>query len=148
MESAGNPALEAPRDTTGPAGAAHAGVLLIVENHSVPADRRVWGEAQSLRRAGYRVSVICPRGRFQDTEAFEARDGVAIHRFKMRFEGRSRFHYVLEYSWSLFACLVISLRRCAILLDPRLTQIGICSHFVLIGVRNESSWLWTRSTRR
>src|SRR5262245_615958 len=124
MESAGNPALDnpregagpsgpardVPRDTTGPTSGSHAGVLLIVENHSVPADRRVWGEAQSLRRAGYRVSVICPRGRFQDTEAFEARDGVAIHRFKMRFEGSSRLHYVLEYAWALFACLVISLR--------------------------------------
>jgi hypothetical protein len=42
------------------------GVLLLVENHSVPADRRVWGEARSLARAGYRVSVICPRGRHMD----------------------------------------------------------------------------------
>jgi len=34
-------------------------VLLLVENSSVPGDRRVWMEAQSLVAAGYQVSVIC-----------------------------------------------------------------------------------------
>jgi len=86
------------------------GVLLLVENHSVPADRRVWGEAQSLRRAGFHVSVICPRGRHMDREAYESRDGVAIYRFSMPFDGTSRFHYFLEYGWALLACWWLSLR--------------------------------------
>lgn len=86
------------------------GVLLVVENHSVPADRRVWAEAQSLRRAGYRVSVICPRGKNMDRESFEAREGIAIHRFSMPFDGSGRFHYLLEYSWALLACFGLSLR--------------------------------------
>lgn len=85
-------------------------VLLLVENHSVPADRRVWAEAQSLRRAGYRVSVICPRGRYADTEPFEAREGVAIRRFPLRFEGNRRWNYVLEYGWALVACFWLSLQ--------------------------------------
>jgi glycosyltransferase involved in cell wall biosynthesis len=54
--------------------------------------------------------VICPRGRFSDTEPFEARDGVAIHRFQMRFEGPTQFHYVLEYAWAFLACFALSLR--------------------------------------
>jgi glycosyltransferase involved in cell wall biosynthesis len=54
--------------------------------------------------------VICPRGRYQDTEAFEARDGIAIHRFRMRFEGSSRMHYVLEYGWALLVCFALSVR--------------------------------------
>src|SRR5262245_39249572 len=83
------------------AAAPRGAVLLLVENHSVPADRRVWAEASSLRRAGYRVSVICPRGRYTDTAPFEARDGVAIHRFKMPFEGTSWLSYGLEYGWAL-----------------------------------------------
>ena len=37
-------------------------VLIIVENLTVPLDRRVWQEAQALRDAGYTVSVICPKG--------------------------------------------------------------------------------------
>jgi glycosyltransferase involved in cell wall biosynthesis len=114
MDSVGDFALPAGGDAraTSRAGAGRAalGALLVIENHSVPADRRVWGEAQSLRRAGYRVSVICPRGRWQDTEPFEAREGVAIHRFRMRFEGSSRAHYVLEYAWALLACFGLSLR--------------------------------------
>lgn len=85
-------------------------VLLLVENHSVPADRRVWAEATTLRRAGYRVSVICPRGRYTDTTPFEARDGVAIHRFSMPFDGPSRWNYLLEYGWALLVCFWLSLR--------------------------------------
>ena len=38
-------------------------VLIIVENLPVPLDRRVWQEARTLLEAGYRVSVICPKGR-------------------------------------------------------------------------------------
>jgi glycosyltransferase involved in cell wall biosynthesis len=109
MASAGSPVLDAPREAAGAGGKAP-GVLLLVENHSVPADRRVWGEAQTLRRAGYRVSIISPRGRFQDTEPYEAREGVAIHRFTLRFEGNSKLHYVLEYAWALAACFFLSLR--------------------------------------
>ena len=37
-------------------------VLIIVENLPVPFDRRVWQEARALTEAGYRVSVICPKG--------------------------------------------------------------------------------------
>jgi glycosyltransferase involved in cell wall biosynthesis len=69
----------------------------------------VWNEASSLRRAGYRVSVICPRGRYTDTAPFEARDGIAIHRFSMPFEGNSRWNYLFEYAWALLACFVLSL---------------------------------------
>ena len=37
-------------------------VLIIVQNLSVPFDRRVWLEACSLRDAGFQVSVVCPMG--------------------------------------------------------------------------------------
>ncbi len=85
-------------------------VLLLVENHSVPADRRVWAEATSLQRAGYGVSVICPRGRHMDREGFELRDGIAIYRFRMPFDGPSRANFVLEYLWAFLACLGLTLR--------------------------------------
>ena len=110
MASAGNPAVDVRREAAAQGDPSQPGVLLVVENHSVPADRRVWGEAQTLRRAGYRVSIISPRGRFQDTESYEAREGIAIHRFTMRFEGNSKLHYILEYAWALAACFFLSWR--------------------------------------
>ena len=36
-------------------------ILIIVENLTVPLDRRVWTEARALRDAGYTVSIICPK---------------------------------------------------------------------------------------
>lgn len=36
-------------------------ILFIVENASVPFDKRVWNEACAVRKLGHEVSVICPR---------------------------------------------------------------------------------------
>jgi len=37
-------------------------IPMLVENMSVPKDRRVWSEATMLRDHGFQVSVICPKG--------------------------------------------------------------------------------------
>ena len=37
-------------------------VLIIVQNLSVPFDRRVWLECRSLIDAGFEVAVVCPKG--------------------------------------------------------------------------------------
>ena len=49
--------------------------LILVENLSVPFDRRVWQEAKALREAGASVTVICPRGSGRDTLLFEQLEG-------------------------------------------------------------------------
>ena len=36
-------------------------ILIIVQNLPVPFDRRVWLECRTLTRAGYQVSVVCPK---------------------------------------------------------------------------------------
>ena len=58
-------------------------VLIIVENLPVPYDRRVWQEATTLRKNGYRVSVICPKskGLLNGTNGFLANpvDTEALH---------------------------------------------------------------------
>jgi len=41
--------------------------LILVENLSVPFDRRVWQESTTLRDAGWEVHVICPQGTTPDT---------------------------------------------------------------------------------
>lgn len=112
MDSAGNTTASAEIDARRavPGAPPRASVLLLVENAPVPTDRRVWGEAQALRRAGYRVSVISPRGRLMDTAGFEVLEGVAIHRFPMPFEGNHRWNYLFEYGWALLACFGLSLK--------------------------------------
>ena len=83
---------------------------ILVENLSVPFDRRVWQEATSLHRAGYDVSVICPRGHKEDTEAYARIDGVSIHRYPLRAAGGGPATYVGEYA-SAFKSTISILRK-------------------------------------
>lgn len=74
-------------------------VLIIVQNLSVPLDRRVWLESQALVAAGYGVSVICPRG--EGDAAYEELQGVRIHRYRPPKPARGLGGYVWEflYCW-------------------------------------------------
>lgn len=74
---------------------------MIVENLPVPFDRRVWAEAQSLHKAGYDISVICPRGPFADAP-FELIDGIEIHRHPLPIQAKGKLAYVAEYISALF----------------------------------------------
>jgi glycosyltransferase involved in cell wall biosynthesis len=84
-------------------------ILIIVENLPVPFDRRVWAEAQSLQRAGYEVSVICPRGPFAESP-FEVVDGIEIHRHPLPIQAKGKLAYLAEYSSALFWEFVYSLK--------------------------------------
>jgi glycosyltransferase involved in cell wall biosynthesis len=75
-------------------------ILILVENLSVPFDRRVWMEAATLQRNGYQVNVVCPQTEV-DPERFEVIDGVRIHRFPLPFEGRGALSMLAEYAWAL-----------------------------------------------
>jgi glycosyltransferase involved in cell wall biosynthesis len=80
-------------------------VLILVENLSVPSDRRVWQESLSLSRAGYEVVVVCPQGPERDSAPFELRQGVEIHRFPLRPASGRQVDYVREYAvalWRIF----------------------------------------------
>lgn len=89
--------------------------LFIVEDLSVPLNRRVWQECVSIRDAGLEVTVVCPRGRTHDTEAFELLDGIAIHRYPLTQATGGILSYVREYAAAMWhtARLVRGLtRRC------------------------------------
>ncbi len=75
-------------------------VLMIVENLSVPFDRRVWMEVLALSEAGYLVSVICPKGT-EDEAEYELLDGVHIYRHPLPAEVGSSMGYVKEYMAAL-----------------------------------------------
>jgi glycosyltransferase involved in cell wall biosynthesis len=83
-------------------------VCIIVENLPVPLDRRVWKEACALRDAGYRVSVICPKGKGHTT-SYETLDGIEIYRHKT-WEASRKLEYFLEYGWALIAEFLLALR--------------------------------------
>jgi glycosyltransferase involved in cell wall biosynthesis len=90
-----SPALEAARS------ARRRRILIIVENLPVPFDRRVWAEAQTLHKAGYEVTVICPRGAFAEAP-FELLDGIEIYRHPLPIEAKGKLAYLAEYSSALF----------------------------------------------
>jgi glycosyltransferase involved in cell wall biosynthesis len=76
--------------------------LVLVENLSVPFDRRVWQECATLRDAGWRVHVICPQGTKRDTEREVEIDGVRIHRYPLRAATGGPAGYLREYGSALW----------------------------------------------
>lgn len=76
-------------------------VLIIVENLPVPFDRRVWREALSLYKAGYQVTVLCPKGKGYE-QSYEHLAGIHIYRHPMPKEGKTPVGYLWEYGCALF----------------------------------------------
>jgi glycosyltransferase involved in cell wall biosynthesis len=76
--------------------------LILVENLSVPFDRRVWQESTTLRDAGWEVHVICPQGTKRDTEREVVIDGVHIHRYPLRAATGGPSGYLKEYGTALW----------------------------------------------
>lgn len=72
-------------------------MLIIVQNLSVPFDRRVWLESLALVADGHTVDVICPNDR--DEAAFEVRDGVRIHRYPPPPPTTTTFDFVVEFAY-------------------------------------------------
>ena len=76
-------------------------ILIIVQNLPVPFDRRVWLECQALTAAGYRVAVVCPKGR--DDPAYEVIDSVELYKYRPYAPGGSKVSFIAEYSYSFLA---------------------------------------------
>jgi glycosyltransferase involved in cell wall biosynthesis len=87
----------------------HKSICIVVENLPVPVDRRVWREACALRDAGYRVSVICPRGTGSFEASFQNIAGIEIYRHR-RWEASGVVGYLLEYSLALLSEFYLTLK--------------------------------------
>ncbi|MFH5232749.1 glycosyltransferase family 4 protein [Antrihabitans spumae] len=85
-------------------------ILILVENLSVPFDRRVWQESRALVGAGYQVTVICPKGAKQDTEAEATIEGVRILRYPLRAATGGPLGYLREYSLALWHTLRLAVQ--------------------------------------
>lgn len=83
------------------------GLLIIVENLPVPLDARVWQEANTLKNAGYNVSVICPTGKGYEEKYIEI-DGIEIFRYSLPHEGSGPGGYLIEYGTALLAWIKLT----------------------------------------
>ncbi len=79
-----------------------------MQNLSVPFDRRVWLECQSLIAAGFRVAVVCPKAPGDPT--YYRLNGVDLYKYPSYAPGTSGVTFVLEYIYSFLATLFLSLR--------------------------------------
>jgi glycosyltransferase involved in cell wall biosynthesis len=76
--------------------------LILVENLSVPFDRRVWQESLALREVGYEVAVICPQGSKQDREPYAQIEGVEIHRYPLNAATNGWAGFLREYGTAVW----------------------------------------------
>jgi glycosyltransferase involved in cell wall biosynthesis len=99
-------------------------ILIIVENLSVPFDRRVWREAVSLKNAGYDVTVISPKGSHTERESRIVLDGIRIVRYGAVSFGGGLVSYGFEY---LHALAMITLLAWREFLSRAFDAVQICN---------------------
>jgi len=75
-------------------------VVIAVANLPVERDRRVIREVKALEAAGYRVTVICPRGEKRLTAVPGTRD-ARIRSYPVVVSGGGIVSFVAEFAWSL-----------------------------------------------
>jgi glycosyltransferase involved in cell wall biosynthesis len=83
-------------------------VLIIVQNLPVPFDRRVWLECQALTAAGYRVAVVCPKGK--NDPAYQVIDTVELYKYRPYAPGGSKLSFIAEYLYSFGATAWLTLK--------------------------------------
>ncbi|MFI5845070.1 glycosyltransferase family 4 protein [Catenuloplanes sp. NPDC051500] len=98
-------------------------VAIIVVNLPVERDRRVIRECLALESAGYRVTVICPRGPQALSHLPGTRD-TAIRSFTQPFAGSGVLSFAGEFAWS-FLCVAWHLLR--LLLTQRVDAAQACN---------------------
>ena len=92
------------RDTSAEVGPQQRGrVLILVQNLSVPFDRRVWLECQSLTAAGFQVAVVCPKAPGDPT--YYRLRGVELFKYRPYAPGTSSVSFVLELWYSFIMTL-------------------------------------------
>ncbi len=111
------------------------GVLIVVQNLPVPFDRRVWLEATSLKRAGYNVSVICPKAKGFN-KSYEQLEDIHIYRYPLPFDAGGALGFAAEFIWCF---LFTALKSLKVAFGPGFDVLHACNPpetYWLLG------WLW------
>lgn len=85
-------------------------ILMLVENGAVPLDKRVWTEANTLRDAGFQVSIICPKGSTMCREPYICLQGIHIYRYHLPMTSDKYTSYILEYSIAMLMSFLLSVK--------------------------------------
>jgi glycosyltransferase involved in cell wall biosynthesis len=107
-------------------------ILIIVENLSVPFDRRVWLEANTLTEEGYKVSVISPRGK--NDPKYEVLNGISLYRYPVPPPTKGFLSYFWEFTYCWLMTFFLSIK---ILFREGFDVIHACNPpdtFFLLGV--------------
>src|SRR5438045_3601196 len=88
-------------------------IAMLLENNAYPADVRVRREAESLVRAGHRVTVLAPRAPGQ--ERIEEVHGVRVRRFRLPAAAGAggKLGFAAEYAAAALALHAGALRELA-----------------------------------
>jgi glycosyltransferase involved in cell wall biosynthesis len=82
--------------------------LVIVEDLPVPFDRRVWTETKTLRDAGWRMTVISPKGEGA-TRWHDRIDGIEVFRYPLPTTAAGFVNHLAEYAVAIPATLILAL---------------------------------------
>lgn len=96
--------------------------LIVVQNLSVPLDRRVWQEACALRDAAWSVAVICPRE--SDEPRRRVLDGIRVYTYAPAPPARGVGGFVREFAESWLKTAALSVRAWR---DERFTVLQACN---------------------
>ncbi|MEH1013936.1 glycosyltransferase family 4 protein [Micromonospora sp. CPCC 206060] len=98
-------------------------VVIVVVNLPAERDRRVIRECRALESAGYRATVICPRGPARPGVLLGT-TGTAIRSFPQPLAGTGVLSFALEFAWALTA---VTVRLLALMLRTRVDAVQVCN---------------------
>jgi glycosyltransferase involved in cell wall biosynthesis len=98
-------------------------VVIVVVNLPVERDRRVIRECLALEEAGYRVTVICPRGSAGLTRLPGSRS-TDIRSFRQPLAGSGVLSFAFEFAWALIA---VTARLLGLMLRTRVDAVQACN---------------------
>ncbi|MGI5212313.1 glycosyltransferase family 4 protein [Plantactinospora sp. CA-290183] len=98
-------------------------VVIVVVNLPAERDRRVIRECQALEAAGYRASVICPRGPERPT-VLPGTHSTAVRSFPQPLAGHGVLSFAAEFAWALIA---VTARLLGLMLRTRVDAVQACN---------------------